>query len=525
MAAKRNAARRIGLARKRSRKKSEGVPASKSLGRQTVRNGDRERRVTASRASAPSDPSRPRKPRSLNDVINHGRTPAIPRAADWRPGARPSGELTLKLSQIKIGERHRKDFGDVAALARDINERGLLQPVVIDHKNRLIAGERRMRAWQLSLFRDEPSPVRVVPLQNIIAGEYAENDPTLRKAFTPSEAVAIKQAIEAELKPGAIVRKAHGKAAAAVPAGRAGDRAAAFTGKSRRTIEKAEAIVAAAAAAPERFGKLQADMDKSGRVDGPFKRLVAMKAADAIRKAPPPVPGADEPYIAGSIDVPWSAEPDSDNPSRLDRGYYPYPTMTPAQAAAYLKEHLAPRLARRATVAIWITNFHLINGHHLPILEALELKGSTMLTWVKDGIGQGQVARGSTEHVIIATRGRPVIETFPRTDFRGAVDRKAHSRKPQSFYELFERHVPAPRYFSLFETVARGPKWDVHGDKAPASSSVSTQTNDASAIPAPAKPARKRDRSQKKAEVPAPAPVDPRQVGLEELIARREAAA
>jgi hypothetical protein len=57
-----------------------------------------------------------------------------------------------------------------------------------------------------------------------------------------------------------------------------------------------------------------------------------------------------------------------------------------------------------------------------------------------------------------------VIETpFPRTDFDADVDRKNHSRKPQLFFDLFAEHIPAPRYASFFDTVDRGPLWDVHG--------------------------------------------------------------
>jgi hypothetical protein len=53
---------------------------------------------------------------------------------------------------------------------------------------------------------------------------------------------------------------------------------------SGRTVEKIAAVVAAAEADPERFGKLAEDMDRTGRVDGPFKRLKVARQAEAIRK-------------------------------------------------------------------------------------------------------------------------------------------------------------------------------------------------------------------------------------------------
>jgi ParB-like chromosome segregation protein Spo0J len=45
----------------------------------------------------------------------------------------------------------------------------------------------------------------------------------------------------------------------------AADKAAKATGKARHTHDKAEAIVAAAEAAPDEFGKLLADIDRTGR--------------------------------------------------------------------------------------------------------------------------------------------------------------------------------------------------------------------------------------------------------------------
>jgi N6-adenosine-specific RNA methylase IME4 len=400
-------------------------------------------------------------------VSKKPRAPGKPgrKPIDWVDGedynSRAEQPATLP-ARIKIGTRHRKELGDIEALAADINTRGLLHPIVVDLKGNLIAGERRLAAWKLSNFRNQAIPVHTVPLTDIIAGEWAENDPALRKDFMPTEAVAIKQAIEAQLKPAADARKKSGKKAQG-ERGQAGDRAASFTGKSRRTIEKAEKIVAAAERDPERYAKLRDNMDRSGRVDGPFKQLQTLTAAAEIRKSPPPAPGKG-PYCGVVIDFPWAAEPEDDDPERLARGYYPYPTMSISQIAEYCRDVILPVLDVNAVVGIWIPNYHLALGHQLPVLGALGLKAATILTWRKNLIGRGQVARGSTEHKIIARCGKAVIETpFPRTDFEAGVDRKNHSRKPQSFFDLFAKHVPAPRYASFFDTVDRGPLWDVHG--------------------------------------------------------------
>ena len=56
--------------------------------------------------------------------------------------------MKITISDIQVGERRREDLGDINALATSINSWGLLHPIVIDDKNRLVAGERRLRACQ-----------------------------------------------------------------------------------------------------------------------------------------------------------------------------------------------------------------------------------------------------------------------------------------------------------------------------------------------------------------------------------------
>lgn len=55
----------------------------------------------------------------------------------------------LKLNEIIIEDRYRKDYGDVKDLALSIASNGLLHPVVVDSDNRLVAGGRRFAAFTL----------------------------------------------------------------------------------------------------------------------------------------------------------------------------------------------------------------------------------------------------------------------------------------------------------------------------------------------------------------------------------------
>jgi ParB family chromosome partitioning protein len=55
----------------------------------------------------------------------------------------------MPLAHIKVGERIRKDFGDIAELAASIKDNGLLQPILVTPDGLLLCGERRLRAFEL----------------------------------------------------------------------------------------------------------------------------------------------------------------------------------------------------------------------------------------------------------------------------------------------------------------------------------------------------------------------------------------
>jgi ParB family chromosome partitioning protein len=53
---------------------------------------------------------------------------------------------TMPIASIKIGERIRKDMGDIDALAESIADLGLLNPITVAPDGKLLAGERRLEA-------------------------------------------------------------------------------------------------------------------------------------------------------------------------------------------------------------------------------------------------------------------------------------------------------------------------------------------------------------------------------------------
>lgn len=102
----------------------------------------------------------------------------------------------IKITDITVGNRHRKDMGDLKFLAKSIRDEGLLQPIGVTEKMELVFGERRLKAHK-DILKTRTILARIVDVTSIIRGEYAENE--VRKDFTPSERVAIAKAIEKQV--------------------------------------------------------------------------------------------------------------------------------------------------------------------------------------------------------------------------------------------------------------------------------------------------------------------------------------
>jgi hypothetical protein len=171
------------------------------------------------------------------------KSPEIQRARDG---------ICRAIADIRIGEHHRRDMGDIDRLAAS---------------GELIAGERRLQPAE-SLCR-ERIPVTVIDPDSVVRGEFAEN--ACRKDFPPTELVAIGQGVERTERAQAKARKVHDGRPGKLPDWQTGDareKVAAQLGVSGRQYVKAKAVVAAAEAEPEKNGLL-ADMDRTGRVNEP----------------------------------------------------------------------------------------------------------------------------------------------------------------------------------------------------------------------------------------------------------------
>lgn len=111
--------------------------------------------------------------------------------------------MILKISDVKVGQRVRDEYGDMEALAESIKEHGLLHPIVVDSDYNLIAGCRRLLACErIGLTEIEAKVLEDISEKELRVLELEEN--IRRKDLTELEKsknlVELAEIKEQELK-------------------------------------------------------------------------------------------------------------------------------------------------------------------------------------------------------------------------------------------------------------------------------------------------------------------------------------
>lgn len=290
----------------------------------------------------------------------------------------------------------------------------------------------------------DPKALAALPFE--LRAEIAEN--LHRKDFTPSEIETIRRRCESVLREQARQRQAAagpatGKGAKAsgsrklsqTDQGRASDKTGAFFGMSGRTVEKIAKVVEAAEREPDRFAPLVEEMDRTGKVDGAFRKL-RQREDETRRLAVKPVGGKHRTIV---IDPPW----DHEGLSLAGRGRPKYAVMSQEELMALPVGKWADD---ECHLYLWTTNNFLLRAGDLVSHWGFAYK--TAITWVKPRFGLGSYFRSSTEHCLFAVRGsmKTRAQDIP-THFAAPLG--SHSEKPDEFYRIVER-ASYPRLLEVF---------------------------------------------------------------------------
>jgi ParB family chromosome partitioning protein len=108
-------------------------------------------------------------------------------------------ELDWSVDGITVGVRHRRDLGDVDALAESIAEHGLLQPLTVTEEGVLVCGARRLAAIKHLGWRTVNVWVRVGLSERLLALMAERDDNTLHKDFTTTELADLYEELKTEI--------------------------------------------------------------------------------------------------------------------------------------------------------------------------------------------------------------------------------------------------------------------------------------------------------------------------------------
>ncbi len=152
--------------------------------------------------------------------------------------------MIIDVNKIVVRDRIRKDFGDLTELAMDIQDNGLICPIVVNKDYVLLAGERRLRAVKrLGWKQVEVKMMDTRDAEHELNIEISEND--VRKAFSKSERVDYMYRLMRIEKEKAAERVAEGGQGGVKSSdlGRAKDKTAEAFGIGRQTMEREMSIV------------------------------------------------------------------------------------------------------------------------------------------------------------------------------------------------------------------------------------------------------------------------------------------
>ncbi len=95
--------------------------------------------------------------------------------------------MQMRVDEIIVRKRIRRDLGDLNELSESIEKHGLLNPVIVNNRKVLLAGERRLEA--VKLLNWKTIPVRILENPSKLEELEIEIDENLhRKPFNPDEA-------------------------------------------------------------------------------------------------------------------------------------------------------------------------------------------------------------------------------------------------------------------------------------------------------------------------------------------------
>lgn len=366
----------------------------------------------------------------------------------------------ITLSDIK-NMQPRRVHREIEELADNIAKLGVIEPIIINQHDELIAGRRRCEAFQ-KLGIQEVDTVVIETKNDLhkLALAYAEN--IFRQAeswqveikgieiideyLTSLAGRRVKERERTDLT-GADSAPVHTTkkidkidlTAAPGAAVHTTKETAKAVGKAERTIQVSLQLAKALKEYPE--------LEKVKTKKGALVELHKIKDKEKIKT----LKSIEGLYDVIVIDPPWEG---IYSPTGR-RGGAKYPTMSIEQIS-----NIKLPMANDCVVWLWTINKYLHQAFH--ILESWELEYKNTFTWVKNQLGLGDWGRTQTEHILLATKGKPIVDFCNQRNVIIA-DRKGHSEKPDDFFQIVEETCFGKKKLDYFARKERKEGWSVYG--------------------------------------------------------------
>jgi len=363
-----------------------------------------------------------------------------------QPGGGGFPLLSMKIDEIVVPKRSRKDMGNLDQLAASIKEIGLLHPPVVDGDNVLVAGGRRLKAVKMLGWTDVP--VRMVKTlgEAVMALKAERDENTCREGLRPTEAFELGTRILKLIKPEAEKRKAEGQKSGGRGKKKLGADSAPSLDKTRDQIseavemgrdryQKIGVVMAAAKANPELLPVVER-MDATGNVNRAVREIARARVIENVK-----LPSGKFRVIYA--DPPWKY---SDGlTERYGATEYFYPTMSIAELCAMpIRELCDPN----AVLFLWVTAPLL--DECFPVIKAWSFTYKTNFVWNKLRPNFGHYHNAQHEHLLLCTRGSCVPDIKELLPSVVEIKRGKHSEKPEEFRQMIDKMYPHGRRLELF---------------------------------------------------------------------------
>jgi len=360
----------------------------------------------------------------------------------------------VAISQIKKKKRLRKNLDDLKSLKKDIAINGLLQPIVIDTDNVLVAGLRRLKSCQQLNWKNIPCTVIDPNKVDVKSCEISEN--TERLDFASSDIRSIYKHVE-KTRIGHRPKKAEEKGSKLppFPKGKTHEIVSKLVGVSPTQVQKINDIGIAAEENPEKYKSLLEDVDSKKKSVNTAHQILKF---DQIEFTDVKIPKGQ--YNVIEIDFPWAYKDAAGSKHRAESKLR-YKTEPPETILQKRVPEFKKKIVKDAVIFMWVTTPLLNEIIQLKILESLGFQYKTMITWKKiipknifGGNAMGHWFQTVTEHCLVGRRGdiKPFHCNLPNI-IESEITKD--SEKPIAFKELFEEATKNIPNRQMFEGYAR----------------------------------------------------------------------